>query len=309
MTLAFIAGFVICVRPVLFLPVTASLTSEGNPTAATELSVSVGIGATARGAAVSGCLSRWVGVLGSALGPADLKPVVLLLSSGAAACGTIALMRLPELSTAPPERAALRERFTVLRQSFLSCFLPCVALWTSLLGAFAPFATGYFSQQWHVSRSHLGLIFFASQLAQLAGGLVVLLEERRFGLTRGIVIFQAATGALLTLTAGSAQPAWCIAFFRSFSAAQWIWHPASAFWLYPGYDRNGRSRMHPLSHVLSVHSRAVPDDCVLAHSRRVLYGLRKRSKARSSSALRFARTRMCREMVPAILGEKPCGAL
>ncbi|HEV2136042.1 MAG TPA: MFS transporter [Terracidiphilus sp.] len=224
--LAFIAGLVMCVWPVLFLPVTASLTSESNRTAATGLIFSVGIGATACGVAASGYLSRWLGILGSALGPADIKRVILLLSSGAVACGTIALLRLPELDTAPPETISLRDQFTVLRQSFLRRFLPCVSLWTSLLGAFTPFASVYFAQQRHVSLSHLGLIFSASQLAQLTGGLVVPLVERGFGLTRGVVISQVVTGVLLTLTALSSHPAWCIVFFCSFSAAQWICSPA-----------------------------------------------------------------------------------
>jgi MFS family permease len=224
--LAFIAGVVMCFWPVLFLPVTASLTSESNRTAATGLIFSVGIGATACGVAASGYLSRWVGLLGSAMGPADVKRAVLLLSSAIVACGAIALTRLPELSTAPPETIGLREQSAVLRQPFLRCFLPCMALWTSLLGAFTPFATVYFAQQRHVSLSNVGLIFSASQLAQLIGGVVVPLVERSFGLTRGIVISQLATGVLLTLTAVSSQPAWCIFFFCSFSAAQWICSPA-----------------------------------------------------------------------------------
>ena len=224
--LAFVAGLVMCFWPVLFLPVTASLTSENNRTAATGLIFSVGIGATACGVAASGYLSRWVGILGSTLGPPDVKRVVLLLSSGVVACGTIALTRLPELNAAPPETVTLRDQFGVLRQSFLRRFLPCMALWTSLLGAFTPFAAVYFAQQRHFALSHVGLIFSASQLAQLAGGVIVPLVERSFGLMKGIVISQLATGVLLTLTAISSGPAWCIVFFCSFSAAQWICSPA-----------------------------------------------------------------------------------
>ena len=224
--LALIAGVVMCVWPVLFLPVTASLTSESNRAAATGLIFSVGIGATAFGVAATGYLSRWVGILGSGLGPADVKRVVLLVSSGVVALGSIALMRLPELSTAPPQTVALREQFSVLRQSFLRRFLPCIALWSSLLGAFTPFAAVYFAQQRHVSLSHVGLIFSASQLAQLIGGLLVPLVERGLGLTRGVVISQLATGILLAATVLCPSPAWCIVLFCGYSAAQWICSPA-----------------------------------------------------------------------------------
>ncbi|HEV2326588.1 MAG TPA: MFS transporter [Terracidiphilus sp.] len=251
--LAFFAGIVMCVWPVLFLPVTASLTSEDNRAAATGLIFSIGIGATACGVAATGYLSRWVGTFGMAPGPADVKRIVLLLSSGVVACGTIALMHLPVLNAAPPETVAFREQFAVLRQPFLRRFLPCVALWTSLLGAFTPFAAVYFAQQRHTSLSHVGFILSASQLAQLTGGLVVPLVERSFGLTRGIVMSQLATGVLLALTAISPQPALCIVFFCSFSAAQWICSPAMYTLLMNNVveaDRAGASAMVMFSNYL-----------------------------------------------------------
>jgi predicted MFS family arabinose efflux permease len=224
--LAFVAGVVMCIWIVCFLPVTASLTSEGNRAAATGLIFSVGIGATACGAAASGYLSQWVAMLGSGTGPADVKRIVLLLSSGVAACGVVPLMRLPEVHTATPQPIALRQQLAVLRHSFLRRFLPFMALWSSLLGAFTPFAAVYFAQQRHLSLSHVGLIFSASQLAQLIGGLLVPLVERGLGMIRGIVVFQLATGILLALTALSSDPAWSIIFFCGYSAAQWICSPA-----------------------------------------------------------------------------------
>ena len=224
--LAFIAGIVMCIWTVCFLPVTASLTSESNRAAATGLIFSVGIGATAFGAAASGYLSQWVAMLGSGLGAADVKRFLLLLSSGVVACGLIPLMRLPEVLTAPPQPVALRQQLAVLRHSFLRRFLPCMALWTGLIGAFTPFAAVYFAQQRHVSLSHVGLIFSASQLAQLTGGLLVPVVERGLGMMRGIVISQLATGILLALTAFSSDFTWCVVFFCGYSAAQWICSPA-----------------------------------------------------------------------------------
>lgn len=224
--LAFFAGVVMCIWTVCFLPVTASLTSESNRAAATGLIFSVGIGATACGAAASGYLWQWVAMLDSGLGAADVKRIVLLLSSGIVACGLVPLMRLPEVSTAPPQPVALRQQLAVLRHPFLRRFLPCMALWSSLLGAFTPFAAVYFVQQRHVSLSHVGLIISASQLAQLIGGLLVPLAERGLGMVRGIVVSQLATGVLLALTAFSSDPAWCIVFFCGYSAAQWISSPA-----------------------------------------------------------------------------------
>ncbi len=224
--LAFIAGVVMCIWVVCFLPVTASLTSESNRAAATGLIFSVGIGAAACGAAASGYLSQWIAMLGSGLGPADVKRIVLLLSSGVVACGLVPLLLLPETLTARPQPVALRQQLAVLRHSFLRRFLPCMALWSALIGAFTPFAAVYFSQQRHVSLSHVGLIFSVSQFSQLIAGLLVPLVERGMGMLRGIVVFQLATGILLALTAFSSDPTWCVVFFCAYSAAQWICSPA-----------------------------------------------------------------------------------
>lgn len=223
--LAFIAGVVMCIWIVCFLPVTASLTSESNRVAATGLIFSVGIGTTALGAAVTGYLSQWVGMLGSSLGPGDVKRMVLLISSGVVALGTIPLIRLPETHSAPAEAIAVREHLALLGSNFLRRFLPCMALWTALLGAFTPFAAVYFASQRHVSLAHVGLIFSASQLAQLMGGLLVPAVERGLGMMKGILVFQLATGVLLALTAISTEPAWCVVFFCGYSAAQWICSP------------------------------------------------------------------------------------
>jgi len=224
--LAFFAGVVMCIWTVCFLPVTASLTSESNRAAATGLIFSVGIGATACGAAASGYLWQWIAVLDPGLGATDVKRIVLLLSSGVVACGLVPLMRLPEVHTAPLQPIVLRQQLTVLKDSFLRRFLPCMALWSSLLGAFTPFAAVYFVQQRHVSMSRAGLIISASQLAQLIGGLLVPLAERGLGMMRGILVSQLATGILLALTAFSSDPVWCIVFFCGYSAAQWISSPA-----------------------------------------------------------------------------------
>ena len=225
--LAFIAGVVMCIWTVCFLPVTASLTSQSNRAAATGLIFSVGVGTGALGAAATGYLSRWAGTFASGLGPADIKRILLLLSSGFVACGIIPLLRLPEIQADSSQPIAFRQHFSLLRQPFLRRFLPIMALWSSLvLGGFTPFAAVYFTQQRHISLSNVGFVVSASQLAQFLGGLLVPLVERGLGLMRSIVISQLATGILLALTTFSSDPGACIVFFLGYSAAQWICSPA-----------------------------------------------------------------------------------
>lgn len=224
--LAFLTGIVLCVWIVCFLPVTASLTSDANRAAATGLIFSVGVGSTALGSAVSGYLSQWVGMFGSGMGPADVKRIVLLASCGIVACGVVPLLRLPEARAGSQQPFALRQNLALLRDPFLRRFVPWMALWTSLLAAITTFAPVYFTRQRHVALAHVGLIFSASQLAQLLGGLLVPFAECALGIRKAIFVSQLATGILLALTVLSPGTAGCVIFFCAYSGVQWICSPA-----------------------------------------------------------------------------------
>jgi len=223
--LAFLAGFVMSIWTVCFLPTSASFTSENNRTSAIGLIFSVGIGATALGSAASGYLSHWIGVLSPGFGPAEVKRAVLLLSCGVAALGALPLLRLPNRGHDPALNAQPAVRLwdpAVLRNSFLRRYLPCMALWTSLLAAFTPFASVYFAQQRHIALTRIGLIFSLSQMAQLVSGLVVPLLVRRFGMMKAILATQTATALLLIGLIAPLQSGWSVGAFILYSATQWM---------------------------------------------------------------------------------------
>lgn len=220
--LAVAAGLVMSIWTVCFLPVSASFTSESNRASAIGLIFSVGIGATALGSGACGYLSHWIGVLSPGVGPVEVKRAVLLASCGIAALGALPLLRLPKRDPSPQAVPAPRIWDPgLLRNSFLRRFLPCMALWTALLAAFAPFASIYFARERHVALTHIGLIFSLSQTAQLVAGLLIPVIVRRLGMLKAILATQLGTAFLLIgLIAG--RHAWCIAAFVMYSATQWM---------------------------------------------------------------------------------------
>jgi len=220
--LAIAAGLVMSIWTVCFLPASASFTSEKNRAAAIGLIFSVGIGATALGSGVSGYFSRWIGRLWPTIGPADAKRAVLLVSCAFAVLGLLPLMRLPNRAPAPQAGPALRVwDLSLLRNSFLRRYLPCVALWNCLMAAFTPFASVYFVRERHISLPHIGLIFSLSQMAQLVAGLLIPIFVRGLGMLKTILVAQLGT-ALLLMGLVMGQDEWCVAAFVIYSAAQWM---------------------------------------------------------------------------------------
>lgn len=228
--LALTAGLVMSIWTVSFLPVSASFTTESNRTSAIGLIFSVGIGATALGSAASGYLSHSISALspsfGVSLGPAEVKRVVLLTSCGVAALGSLPLLRLNKRVSTPQATSAASPTPRIwdpglLRNSFLRRYLPCMALWTSLMAAFTPFASVYFARERHIALTGIGLIFSLSQMAQLVAGLLIPAVVRRLGMLKAILVTQLGTALLLFgLVAG--QHAWCLAAFVMYSATQWM---------------------------------------------------------------------------------------
>jgi predicted MFS family arabinose efflux permease len=228
--LAFTSGLVMSVWVVCFLPVTASLTTENNRASAMGLIFSVGIGATAIGAAVSGYLSQPNSILSAGLSSVEMMRIILLASSGIAVCGAFSLPRLPDTRSLAPREPLMRSARTWTRtffnNAFLRSYLPCMALWSSLLAVFTTFSGVYLEKERHLSLASVGLIFSFSRLVELLSGLTTPLVLRALGILKGILATQVATALLLASMVIIGNPAWCVAFFLGYSAAQWMSSPA-----------------------------------------------------------------------------------
>lgn len=245
--LAFAAGLVMSIWTVCFLPVSASLTSERNRASAIGLIFSVGIGATALGSAACGYLSHGIALLDPAFGAAEVKRIVLLISCGISALGSVPLLRLSPCVSPPASGREVRLwNPGLLRSSFLRRYLPCMALWTSLLAAFVPFASVYFERQRHVALTQVGLIFSVSQMTQLGAGLLLPAIVSRLKMMRSIFVTQLGTALLLIAVVAVAPPAVSVVAFVLYSALQWMGSTACYTLLMnavPEADRSAASAM------------------------------------------------------------------
>jgi MFS family permease len=218
--LAFVGGMFLCSWAVCFSPAAAKLTSEKNRTFAFSLLFSVGIGTGGIGGLVGGYLPGWLQSIFPAIHPADAKRAVLLLCCGVVLLGLwpVWRLKLPVASTAA--------QLSVWRfDPYLRRFLPAIALWSLVAGSFVPFATVYLSRQVHVPLAHVGVIFSASQMAQVAAVLLAPAVFRRCGLVAGITYTQVATAiALAGLARAHGLPV-IVPLYLSFTAFHWMGGP------------------------------------------------------------------------------------
>lgn len=229
--LAFLAGLTMCCWGVCFLPAVARLTTEKNRTSAFSLIFSVSVGTSVLGGVVCGYLREWLGKAGIAMQAADVKRLILLVSCVIALGGLIPALRLRMPSHQKEDMAAdaEREHKNWLREwklnPFLMRFLPLMALWSAVLAAFNPFANIYLSRGLHVPMGQIGLIFSTIQIVQFCMGLVIPIVFRILGLVNGIAAAQIAAGLLLGSMASATNGKLAVAFYLTFSAAQWMSAP------------------------------------------------------------------------------------
>ena len=228
--LAFLAGVAMCMWGVCFLPAVARLTTEKTRTSAFSLIFSVSIGTSILGGIVCGYLPLWFKAAGIALQAAEIKRLILLGACGIALISFLPLMylRIPAQSQEQADgipRTSERWFHMLSQNSFLTRFLPLMALWAAVLAAFTPFANIYLSRELHVPLARIGLIFSATQALQLSMGLLVPVIVRALGLIHGIVATQLIAALALIAMANSRNGALAIAPYLLFSAAQWASSP------------------------------------------------------------------------------------
>lgn len=224
--LACLTGVVMSAWGVCFLPAVARLTTEKNRTTGFSLIFSASVGTSMLGGIVCGYLRQWLGAIGIALQPAQVKQTILITACAIALVGIVPVLRLRIEPAENDSTFTLQpaERRWVLHP-FLLRFLPCMALWSAVLAAFTPFANIYLARDLHVSMTNIGLVFASAQFVQLCMGLVAPVLFRAAGLVRGVVVTQAGAALVLGLLAGARSGRPAIALYLIFSAVQWISSP------------------------------------------------------------------------------------
>jgi MFS family permease len=189
--LAFLAGAFISVWAVCLVPAIAQLTSESNRPLGFSLVLSSGIAEAGLGGLLGGALPSWLARIQTTAPPVHSKQVALLLSCCFVALGLWPMVGLKFASLPTPDRKFYP------RNSFLLRFLPAMAAWGLVTGAFSPFFNVYFSQQFRMPVGRIGAVFSVGQFAQVLAILGAPLMYRRFGLVVGIVYMQLATALAL----------------------------------------------------------------------------------------------------------------
>ena len=250
--LAFLAGAAMSGWGVAFLPTVARLTTERNRASAFSLIFSVSIGTSALGGVVCGYLPRWLRAAGYAMQSAEVKRLILLLSCALALVALVPAMRLHVPAPGQAEtaietgssrhpwmgagtRAGMGARMGIRMrtwmgawklQPFLLRYLPCMALWSGTLAAFAPFANVYLVRGLHLPLTSVALLFSTVQIVQFIMGLLTPVLLRVLGLVNGILATQVTAALALAALGGAHTPKLAIPLYLTFSAAQWISSPA-----------------------------------------------------------------------------------
>jgi MFS family permease len=222
--LAFFSGIGMSLYGVCFLPVVARFTTEKNRATAFSLIFSASIGTAALGGVVCGYLPRWLSMAGVAIRPDEVKRIILLTSCAIAALGLIAVLRM-RLPLAEPEPRSEQSQGRWRISPFLLRFLPAMALWTTVLASFTPFANVYLSRDLHVSLARIGIIFSVAQILQFCMGLLTPVLFRGLGLVNGVVVTQLLTAVAVGGLAATHDGRFAVVLYLFFSAMQWMAAP------------------------------------------------------------------------------------
>jgi MFS family permease len=217
--LSFLAGAALSIWAVCISPALAQLTNEENRPFGFSLVFSSGIGIAALGGVIGGGLPGWLSKTAASGAITHTNRSALLISCGIIALGMWPLSRL-KFSSAPAH-----EKKNWAHNPFLYRFLPVIAIWSLVTGAFSPFFNVYFSQYIHMPMQKIGLVFAISQLSQVLAILFTPLIFRRFGLVTGIIYTQIATAMALGALAGVRGTSTAAFAYVIYMAFQWMSEP------------------------------------------------------------------------------------
>lgn len=218
-TLACLAGAATTTWAVCLPPALAQLTTEQSRPFGFSLVFSFGIGEGVLGGLIGGNLPGWLGRIHPSATSVQLKQISLLIACGVVALGLWPISRLR--FSAP----LVRERKIFPRNPFLLRFLPAIAVWGLVIGAFSPFFNVYAAQHLNLALKQIGMLYAASQLSQVAAILVAPVIFKKFGLVTGIMYTQVATAVTLACLAGTSTASGAAVVYVTFMAFQWMSEP------------------------------------------------------------------------------------
>lgn len=234
--LALFTGMCLCLWAVSLAPTIASLTDDKDRSTAFSLLFSLGIGMGAIGGLIGSRMPGWFGAFSTPPAHLASDQMTLLAAAILAIVGVLFTAALPERSSPPVSRAA------PFFSPALKRFLPAVAAWGFVTGAFSPFANVYFAQHVHMKLVHIGNVFSVSQLFQVLAVLIAPALFRRAGISKTIFYAQIAVCACLLVlsgTGGALVAGWV---YILLTGAQWMSEPgiySMLMSLVPQEERSG----------------------------------------------------------------------
>jgi MFS family permease len=254
--LALLSGVVMCSWAVCLSPAVAALTTEKQRPFAFSLMFASGISLAGLGGLAAGHLPgwliqfRWLHVLIYPLNVSQANKWTLLIGCIIAALTLIPLMGIALAASTPRARQPRRSN------PFLWRFLPAMAVWGLVTGAFPPFANVFFVHHLGLSLERTGFIFSISQLAQFLAILAAPLLFRRAGLTAGVMLTQLATAASLVWLSATHSAQLACYIYWAYMAVQCMNEPGIFSMLMAQTPEHQRSRASAATFFVSSASQA-----------------------------------------------------
>jgi MFS family permease len=217
--LAFLSGASLCCWPVCFAPTVARLTTEKNRVSAFSFIFATGIGTGALTGLVGGYLPGLLTGGGDKNLASGIR-LVLLIASGIAMMGIWPILKL-EIGRAKGTKSSQIRLF----HPCLYRFIPAFALWSVVTGSFMPFAAVFLQQHLRIPMRHVGLVFSASQLAQVVAVLFAPMLYRKWGTIPGIMSTQIATAAIVFTLGQSYSSSMAVACYLAYTGVQFMSGP------------------------------------------------------------------------------------
>ena len=217
--LACFAGAALTTWAVCLPPAVAQLTTEQSRPLGFSLFFSFAIGEGVLGGLIGGNLPAWLSRLQPSATGSQLKQGALLIASAIVLLGLWPISRLRFGQNSLPEKRVFP------RTQFLRRFLPAIAVWSLVTGAFSPFFNVYAAQHLRLGVRDIGMLYSASQLSQVAAILLAPMIFRKFGLVTGIVYTQIATALALVCLARTTTASGAALVYVTFMAFQWMSEP------------------------------------------------------------------------------------
>jgi MFS family permease len=240
LSLAFVTGVFFSMWAISIAVIVAHLTTPARRPFAFSVYIATLIGIGIVADPLGGRLPLWLGHFFGPGSPAQTKQWALLLSAVIVA---LAIVPATRLGLPPVER---RARASYPRSSFVIRFLIAVAVLNLATATFNPFASAYFARHLQLSVQNIGLVFSASQGAQVVAILLSPLILKKFGLVWGVVSMELAAGCSLAFLAFGHAPLGAACAFAGYTAFQWMDEPAMDSLLMTQvqpHERSGASAM------------------------------------------------------------------